>query len=367
MTDGVARAVPRIVSLTALAMRRSLPRPWGAEAPENTVVAVTVNREDGRAGAGFAWTPTVGAGALVSLIEHDVASAVVGMPAHPALVSERLFAALHEGGAGLVQVAAASVDLALWDLEATDAGRSVVDHLGRRRDEVRAYGSGVNLHYTLDELVAQVERWVSAGFDAVKVKVGKPDLGEDLDRLDAVRSVLGPHRALMVDANQRWDGYSAQRAAKAMARFDIAWLEEPLRADDVAAHARLRGRIDVPIALGENAHSVYRFRELIESGACDVIQPNAIRVGGITPFRRIVEIAESASVPVFPHLLPDLSAQLALTLPRDGWVEDVEDAGLAALGVLSEPSPVFIQDGVATVSRQLGLGLHFVAPEGEDS
>src|SRR5690606_20728750 len=121
---------------------------------------------------------------------------------------------LHEGGgSGLTTIALAGLDLALWDAAGRAAGASVSDLIGRTRESARAYGSGVNLHYSLDELVDQTRRWVAAGFDAVKVKVGRPDVAEDLERLQAVREVIGPDRALMIDANQRWD---LDRATAAM-------------------------------------------------------------------------------------------------------------------------------------------------------
>ncbi len=98
------------------------------------------------------------------------------------------------------------------------------------------------------------------------------------------------------------------------AEYGLEWLEEPIRADDLWAYRRLRKHSPVPIALGENLHTIYRFRDFIEAEAVDIIQPNIVRVGGITPFRRIVELARTNSIRVMPHLLPELSGQLALTL-----------------------------------------------------
>ena len=157
------------------------------------------------------------------------------------------------------------------------------------------------------------------GYPAVKIKVGRPDLREDVERVAAVREVIGPDTLLMVDANQRWDLYRARRAADALAPYGLHWLEEPLPADDVAAHVELRRSAHVPIAVGENVYTVYGFRDLLTAGACDVVQPNVVRVGGITPFLRIAELARTFDVPVYPHLLPDLSGQLALSLPLPSW------------------------------------------------
>ena len=149
----------------------------------------------------------------------------------------------------------------------------------------------MNLHYPLDELLAQVQRWIDAGFDAVKIKVGKPDLSEDIERVAAVRALLGPDRALMIDANQRWDLDRATTSIDALSRFDLAWIEEPLRADDLIGHTELARRIDVPIAVGENLHTVHRFADFLRAGAAQIVQPNIVRVGGITPLLRIAAVS----------------------------------------------------------------------------
>jgi L-alanine-DL-glutamate epimerase-like enolase superfamily enzyme len=229
---------------------------------------------------------------------------------------------------------------------------------------VRAYGSGVNLHYPIEELVAQVQRWVAAGFDAVKIKVGKPDVREDADRLAAVREVLGAGRALMIDANQRWDLDRAVSAMEVLAAFDPAWIEEPLRADDLTGHAELARRIETPIAVGENLHTAYRFAEFLRAGAAHIVQPNIVRVGGITPFLRIAQTALDHGATLHPHLLPELSGQLALTLSvaeeaGDPMAEDVEDAGFGALGALAEHSPIAVADGILTETPHVGLGIRF--------
>jgi L-alanine-DL-glutamate epimerase-like enolase superfamily enzyme len=324
------------------------------------VIATEIQTDDGGAGRGFSWTPTIGPQAVKALLDCDIAPFVTGLEATPETVWDLLWKRLHEaGGGGLTTIAMAGVDLALWDLRARRAGASVTALLGQRQESVEVYGSGVNLHYSLEELVGQVERWVAAGHRAVKVKVGKPDIREDAERLAAVRSALGPDRKLMIDANQRWDLPATFRALDVLGEFGLEWLEEPLCADDLWAYRRLRKHSPVPIALGENLHTIYRFRDFIDAGAVDIIQPNIVRVGGITPFRRIVELARTHSIRVLPHLLPELSGQLALTLAEPTLVEDVEDAGFGQLGVLDGPSPVRIADSRLTSSGLPGLGFSF--------
>ena len=354
-----------ISSFDAQLIRVPLTRPWGADVTSVGVIATHVVCSDGAEGWGFSWTPQIGAEAVHAMIAHDIAPVAVGRSADPGELWQPLWQHLHEaGGGGVTTIALAGLDLALWDAAARARDTSLSALLGRRRESVRAYGSGVNLHYPIEELVAQVERWVAIGFDAVKIKVGKPDLGEDVDRVAAVRDVLGPDRALMIDANQRWDLETATRSVMALSDFAPAWIEEPLRADDLAGHAELARRIDVPIAVGENLHTSYRFAEFLRAGAAQIVQPNIVRVGGITPFRRIADIAAEHGATLHPHLLPELSGQLALTLAvGDGaaepMAEDVEDAGFGSLGALRDPSPVTIGNGRLTETEHVGLGIRF--------
>ncbi|MFC5289699.1 mandelate racemase/muconate lactonizing enzyme family protein [Actinokineospora guangxiensis] len=339
---------PVIADLRTTPLRAPLRRPWGPDVTSLRVVAATIADSAGGSGVGFSWTPSAGASAVRALLETDVRAAVSGLPAEPEPVWDRMRAALADAGAGgVTTMAMAAVDIALWDLRARRAALPLVELIGRRRTAVPVYGSGVNLHCPVDELVEQVRRQVDAGYAGVKIKVG-------------------PGVPLMIDANQRWDLPAALRAVRALAAYEPHWIEEPLPADDLRAHAALRARCAVPVAIGENLHTAARFAEAIRVGACDIVQPNVVRVGGITPFRAIAALASAAGVGFAPHLLLDLVGQLAMTLPQDTWVEDVEDADFAALGLLAAPSGVRVADGVLTAHTGPGHGLRFREPNPED-
>ncbi|MGN6744355.1 MAG: mandelate racemase/muconate lactonizing enzyme family protein [Amnibacterium sp.] len=350
---------PRIAQVALRARRVPLARPWGPDVPAVHVIAVDVRDTDGGEGAGFGWTPSIGASAVAALLRDDVVPFVLGRPAEPSIWRETWQHVHEAGGGGVTTIALAGLDLALWDLAGRRAGLPVADLLGRHRHDQPVYGSGVNLHYPLDELLAQARRWVDAGLGGAKIKVGRPDLAEDVERVAAVREVLGPDRALMVDANQRWDLGTALAAAEALRPFDLTWLEEPLRADDTAGYARLRREAGVPIAQGENAHTAYRFRDLLDAGAVDVVQPNIVRVGGITPFLEIAALADERGVPVAPHLLPELSVQLAVTRSVPTWVEDVEGARFDELDALAAPTGMTVAGGRAAPGAAPGLGIRF--------
>ena len=370
---GASRIDATIKRLHVRRIDALMPRPWVPHAPHLHVLVVEVETSDGLIGTGFSWTPTIATTAVRALLEDDIHHFVIGETADPQHLWPRLWAHLHEaGGGGVTTIAMAGLDLALWDIAGIRSGLPLADLIGRRRATVATYGSGVNLHYTLAELVAQAERWVASGFDTVKIKVGRPDLAEDVARVGAVRDVLGPHRTLLIDANQRWDLPRAIRSLNALAQLDPGWIEEPLRADDTAGYRALAaelgswsGGAGIPIALGENLHTIHRFRDLIDSGAAAVLQPNVIRVGGITPFLEIAALIEASPAALAPHLLPEISGQLAMALPGEVHIEDVEDADFEALGILARPSPVkFSRAGASsgptlTDTGSPGLGLSF--------
>jgi L-alanine-DL-glutamate epimerase-like enolase superfamily enzyme len=350
-----------VTSVTSTRYRLPMPVPWGPGADSQDVIAATVVASDGATGQGFSWAVRAGGEAVQAMIEADSGPAAVGGPVAPAAAWDRMWRQLREAGGGITTLAMAAVDIGLWDLQAKAAGLSLTDLIGRQRGEVPVYASGVNRHLTLDELTAQVERWIAAGHTRFKIKVGQPSLDQDVERVAAVRALIGPGRLLMVDANQLWDLPAARRAARALSRFDIFWLEEPLPAEDLQGYARLRAAIDIPLAAGESLYTEAQFRDALLAGAVDFLQPNVCRVGGITPFLRIARLARMFDVPVMPHLLPDISGQLALCLPLPAMVEDIDQGSFAALGALAQPSGVTISRGLLRASTPPGHGLVFAA------
>lgn len=342
-----------------------MPRPWVPAEPNLHLVIVEVEDSLGAIGTGFSWTPTIGAAAVQAMIDTEIGPFAIGRTTDPQALWPDLWLRLHEaGGAGITTIALAGIDTALWDLAGKRAALPLATLLGARRASVPVYGSGVNLNYPLDELVAQAERWVAAGYDTVKIKVGGPSLAVDVDRVGAVRDVIGPDRTLLIDANQRWTLEQATTALDALSRFDLGWIEEPLRAEDTRGYRTLRERTGVPIALGENIHTLQRFQDVVDAGYADVLQPNIIRVGGISPFLEIAAfISTESSASLAPHLLIDLSGQLALAVGAETAVEDVEEASFESLGLITSPSPVEIVDARARLRADArpGLGLDFAS------
>jgi L-alanine-DL-glutamate epimerase-like enolase superfamily enzyme len=348
-----------VTAVTSRAYKLPMPVPWGPGVTHQYLIATTVAASDGRTGQGFSWAVQAGGQAILAMIDADCARFAAGGPVVPAAMWDAMWWRLREAGGGVTTLAMAAVDIGLWDLQARSAGLSLTDYIGRQREHVPVYASGVNRHLALEELTEQVTRWVEAGHTRFKIKVGLPDLDEDLHRVGAVRRIIGPSRQLMLDANQLWDLPAARRAARALAAYDIFWLEEPLPAEDFQAYARLRAAIDIPLAAGESLYTEAQFRDLLLAGAVDFVQPNVCRVGGITPFLRIARLARLFDVPVMPHLLPDISGQLAMCLPLPALVEDIDQGSFAALGALARPSGVVVTGDRLEAQTAPGHGLVF--------
>jgi len=175
---------------------------------------------------------------------------------------------------------------------------------GSATKNVEAYNTdGGWLNWPLDTVVADCQRLVDEeGFRAVKLKVGGPALREDLRRVEAVRRALGPDIRIMTDANGRWTLPQAIQAGRALAELDVTWLEEPLYFDDVDGHRRLADAIETPIALGEQLYAALHFRDFIQAGAVHYVQPDVVRLAGITEFWQVADLARCWSLPVAPHV-----------------------------------------------------------------
>lgn len=355
-----------ITGVSSKLYRLPMPRPWGPAVTCQYLIATTVRSSDGRTGQGFSWAVQAGAQAILAMVKADCAPVAEGGPVVPAAVWDRLWWHLREAGGGIAPLSMAAIDIGLWDLQAKSAGLSLADLIGRQRDRVAVYASGVNRHLTLAELTEQVTRWTAAGHSRFKIKIGLPSLDEDLERVAAVRKIIGPDRLLMVDANQLWDLPTARRAAQKLSAFDIFWLEEPLPAEDFQGYARLRAAIGIPLAAGESLYTEAQFRDLLLAGAVDFVQPNVCRVGGITPFLRVARLARLFNVPVMPHLLPDISGQLAMALPLPGMIEDIDEGSFAALGALARPSGVVVTGDSLQAQTPPGHGLAFAADSLEE-
>jgi L-alanine-DL-glutamate epimerase-like enolase superfamily enzyme len=262
---------------------------------------------------------------------------------------------ISRGGASTTALAA--LDIALWDLVAKEARLPLTKILGGPlHKRLPAYASGVNLHLSVDELVAQLSGWLSDGFRAFKVKVGKPDVEEDVERLIKLREITERH-PLMVDANQGWDLPTATRAINAFEPLSLHWVEEPLQADDVVGHQRLKQAVRTPLAIGENIYTIQQFNDFLSRGAVDYVQADLCRVGGITPYLEIAALARAWNVPLAPHFMMEITGQVLCCLPNAHILESIDGGSLADLRAITEP--IRIVDGYYVPPQRIGHGIEF--------
>ncbi len=252
-----------------------------------SLLLATITSDNGLEGVGWTYSHGAGGGmAMKTAIDSLFAQRLVG---EDPLDTERLWDSLWNSVfpnitmAGLTTVALAPLDIALWDLAGKAAGKPLFRLLGGYRDSIPAYGSGLDLAYSTEELLDEVTDYRDRGFWGVKVKVGRDKLEEDVERLRAVRQAIGPHSPLMVDANQKWSVGEAMSRARAMEEFGLFWLEEPILAENHVGYETLGRSVSTPLAAGEGHFQLEQFLDLFQRGCIKFVQADVCRVGGITP------------------------------------------------------------------------------------
>ncbi len=297
----------------------------GRQRPMTEVVFLfaEITTAQGHTGVGFSYSKRAGGPAQYAHAK-EVAEGLLGEdPNDIARVYDKLlWAGASVGRSGVATQALAAIDVALWDLKAKRAGLPLAKLLGAHRDSVRTYNtSGGFLNASLEEVRDRATRSLEEGIGGIKIKVGLPDSAEDLRRVAGVREHIGTDVPLMVDANQQWDRATALRMGRRLEEFDLVWIEEPLDAYDAEGHAQLAAALDTPIATGEMLASVAEHVRLIDARACDIIQPDAPRVGGITQFLRLAALADQRGLGLAPHFAMEIHLHLAAAYPREPWVE----------------------------------------------
>lgn len=208
------------------------------------------------------------------------------------------------GRVGITQLALAALDVALWDLRAKSADVPLWRLLGgATSSRIEAYNTDIGwLSVPSQQLVDGCRRAVEAdGFRRLKIKVGHDDPDLDLHRIEAVRRGIDSSVTLAIDGNGKWDLPTCQRFCRRAEAFDIFWFEEPLWYDDVRSHAALARATTIPVALGEQLYSVDAFHAFVAAEAVHYVQPDVTRLGGITEYIQVADLAYSARLPVAPH------------------------------------------------------------------
>jgi L-alanine-DL-glutamate epimerase-like enolase superfamily enzyme len=323
---------------------------------EFDMVAVRIGTTSGATGVGYTVLNAGHGVAAAAIVENVFKASLIGEDARRIeWLWQQLWRGHHYSGrGGLVSFSLAAVDTALWDLRARALGEPLWRLLGGYRPEVRAYAGNIDLNFPMEQLLDGVRSSLAAGFRSVKMRLGRPHLREDVERVAAVRELIGPDIELMTDANEAWRPDEAMRAFHALQKFGLVWIEEPVRPDDFEAYARLRAHGGVPIAAGENLHTVAEFTALISAGGVDFPEPDLTTCGGITPWMKVARLAEAHGLPVTSHGAHDVHVHLLAAVPNGAYLE-VHGFGLDRFIA----QRLELRDGMAIAPDRPGHGIEF--------
>ena len=322
------------------------------------MVLLDLVTSSGATGRSYLFTVTpLALKAQVALL-GEMASLIVGQPLVPFEIERllnRRFTLL--GQTGLVAMAIAGIDMAAWDARAIEAGLPLARLLGGEPRPVPAYNScGLGLtgaRFDPDALALEATELLRGGFTAVKLRLGYRTLEEDVAAANAVRDAVGEGVSIMSDYNQALDPTEAIRRGHALDELGLAWIEEPVRADDHAGCARVAAALRTPVQIGENYWGSRDMARAVAALASDYVMPDLERIGGVSGWLRAAAIADAAALPMSTHLFPEISAQLMCVTPTAHWLEYVDWAN----PVLR--SPLEIRDGRAIVPEVPGCGLEW--------
>ncbi|WP_428651418.1 mandelate racemase/muconate lactonizing enzyme family protein [Roseibium sp.] len=315
---------------------------------------VTITDSDGASGTGYSYTIGTGGSSVMRLLADHLAPGLIGREADriEAIWHELEFLTHATTIGAISSIALAAIDTALWDLRARKQGLPLWKLAGGAKDRCPLYTTeGGWLHIETSALVDDALAAKSKGFTGSKVKIGRPHVSEDFKRLAAVRAAVGDGYEIMTDCNQGFTVDEAIRRADRLRDLDLAWIEEPLAADDIGGHVRLSQSTSTPVAVGESLYSIRHFREYMQSGACSVVQVDAGRIGGITPWLKVAHTAEAFDMPICPHFLMELHVSLTCAVQNGKYVEYIPQ-----LDELTA-SRMTIENGHALAPNEPGIGI----------
>jgi L-alanine-DL-glutamate epimerase-like enolase superfamily enzyme len=287
------------------------------------LVTVRIRDSEGAEGVGYTFSVGTNCSAVFVTIDHDLKPILVGEePDRIEALWKKMWWHLHYGGrGGAAAMAISAIDIALWDLKARRYRTALWRLLGGTDPRVPCYAGGIDLLFPLEKLLKQTDDNLAKGFRAIKMKVGRDKLSEDVARVKAMREHLGQDFPLMVDANMRWSPDEAIRAARAFQPFNPVWLEEPTIPDDIQGHVRIVKEGGLPVATGENLHTLHEFANMIRAGGVTYPEPDVTNCGGVTVFMKVAHLAESMNLPVTSHGAHDITVHLLAAAPNRSYLE----------------------------------------------
>lgn len=319
---------------------------------ESPLVLTDVITDTGISGHSIVFTYTAAALKPTAELIQNFETLVKGDVLAPAEVEQKLakrFRLL--GTQGLVGIALAAIDMALWDALARVHSMPLVRLLGGLEKPVRPYGA---VGYDGVEGCAKAaEDWATRGFTGIKAKIGYPTVQEDVAVVRAMRKAAGDDMAIMVDYNQCLTPTEAVKRLRILDDEGLTWVEEPTLAHDYAGHALVAREARTPIQCGENWWRTLDMQHAIEAQASDFVMPDVMKIGGVTGWLRAATLAHTKGIRVSNHLWPEISVRLLCCTPTAHWLEYVDWWN----PILAEP--LRVEKGMAIVGDAIGTGVEW--------